>query len=286
MKNRWLKLSWLLLGFGLAVLASCKPVPEEEYDLEFAMLHSGNYQGNAPVESNYTVCTDKASYARLCSSLSLDESLAGEVDFSQYSVLGLVDTLRPYPTYRLEVARVRVEGNAVEVQVKRELEVQEGLPSQAYAFFRIPKTGKPVRFVELPFEPYSGEDPNYMPELGTTGCLAIGKSNPDAETFWFKFLDDGKMVVERRNVLMNCAQTTLEASVVQDGSRLIIHEEEQHGPDLTVCRCYKNAAYMADVTGGRDSLQVELSLSTTEISRVYAFKIPGHGSGEVVLRSW
>ena len=164
----------------------------------------------------------------------------------------------------------------------------EGGPAQAYVVVRMPKVDKPLRIVDLPFET-DVENPNYMPELGTSDCLSLAKDDYPSETFWFKFTEEGKLVVEHRNVMMNCGNTTLESSVSQEGPKLVIMEEEDRGADslLALCRCFKNVAYAADVVVDSDSLQVELHTSTTEMGpRVVSFKIPNQGSGEVFIRSW
>ena len=260
MKTKALKWALAVFGLGLVAFFACKP-SEEGYEgpLEFAVLQSGDYAGGQLVTDYYTACRDYESYAEMWSRL----SLPGEpepMNFNAYSVLCVVDTLRPFPMYRIGVAGVNQTEDYVEVQVERTVDARVGSPVQAYALVRVPRISKDVKCVNLPFE--TGIVDPYMPELGTSECL-----------------------IERRNVWMNCAETTLEASVTQDGEKLAIKEEEV-SPDgmYMACECSKYAAYETDVVVGNDSLTVELYTSTSAITRTAIFKIPGHGSGEIVVR--
>ena len=282
MKTKALKWALAVFGIGLVAFFACKP-SEEGYEgpLEFAVLQSGDYAGGQLVTDYYTVCRDYESYAEMWSRL----SLPGEpepMNFNAYSVLCVVDTLRPFPMYRIGVAGVNQTEDYVEVQVERTVDARVGDPVQAYALVRVPRISKDVKCVNLPFE--TGIVDPYMPELGTSECLMIAKEEYPEETFWFKFTPEGKLLIERRNVMMNCANTVLEASVVQEEMKIVIEETESRDVDLALCRCLKTAAYEADMANGSDSLQVELHTSTTEFTRTAIFKIPGHGSGEIVVR--
>ena len=283
MKTKVLKWALAVFGIGLVAFFACKP-SEEGYEgpLEFAVLQSGDYAGGQLVTDYYTVCRDYESYAEMWSRL----SLPGEpepMNFNAYSVLCVVDTLRPFPMYRIGVAGVNQTEDYVEVQVERTVDARVGSPVQAYALVRVPRISKDVKCVNLPFE--TGIVDPYMPELGTSECLMIAKEEYPEETFWFKFTEEGKLLIERRNVWMNCAETTLEASVTQDGEKLAIKEEEVFPDDrYMACECSKYAAYETDVVVSNDSLTVELYTSTSAITRTAIFKIPGHGSGEIVVR--
>ena len=285
METKALKWALAVFGLGLVAFFACKP-SEEGYEgpLEFAVLQSGDYADGQPVTDYYTVCKDYESYAEMWNRLSLPGE-PEQMNFMTYSVLCIVDTLRPFPMYHIGVTGVNQTLDYVEVQVERTVDARVGGPVQAYALVRVPRISKDVKCVNLPFE--TGIVDPYMPEMGTSDCLTIfTKSEYPKETFWFKFTEEGKLLIEHRNVPMNCARTILTSSVKQDGKKLSIWEEEDRNADpsgLMLCSCQKNAAYEADVTASSDSLQVELHTSTTEITRTAVFKIPGHGSGEIVI---
>lgn len=284
MKTKSLKRALAVSCLGLVAFLAYKPAEEgHEGPLEFAVLQSGDYAGELLVTDYYTICRDDESYAEMRGRL----SLSGEpenLDFNAYSVLCIVDTLRPFPTYHLGISRVNETADYVEVQVERTVDARAGGPVQAYALIRVPRISKDLKYVNLPFE--RGIIDPYMPEMGTSECLQVfAKNEYPEETFWFKFTEEGPLLIERRNVRMNCAPTTLEASVTREGMKLLISEEEVF-PDgrYMVCECSKNAAYEAAVPAGNDSLQVELHTSTSALTRTAVFKIPGHGSGEIAIR--
>lgn len=282
MKTKTLKWALAVFGLGLIAFFACKP-SEEGYEgpLEFAVLQSGDYAGEPLVTDYYTVCQNHESYAEMWGKLSLPGE-PEQVDFNAYSVLCIVDTLRPFPTYQIGVSGVNETADYVEVQVERTVDARVGDPVQAYALVRVPRISKDLMYVNLPFE--TGIVDPYMPEMGTSDCLMVGKDEYPEETFWFKFTPEGKLLIERRNVWMNCAETTLEASVTQEGENLTIKEEEVFPDDrYMVCECSKNAAYEAEVIAGSDSLAVELHTSTSMITRTAIFKIPAHGSGEILI---
>ena len=283
MKTKALKWALAVFGLGLVTFFACKP-SEEGYEgpLEFAVLQSGDYAGGQPVTDYYTVCRDYESYAEMWNRLSLPGE-PEQMNFNAYSVLCIVDTLRPFPMYRIGVTGVNQTLDYVEVQVGRTVDARVGGPVQAYALVRVPRISKDVKCVNLPFE--TGIVDPYMPEMGTSDCLSIfTKSEYPEETFWFKFTEEGKLLIEHRNMTMNCANTLLEASVVQEGAKLTIYEKEiSLDGEWAVCECSKNAAYETDVVVGNDSLTVELYTSTSAITRTAVFKIPGHGSGEIIL---
>lgn len=84
-----------------------------EGPLEFAVLQSGDYTGEPLVTDYSTVCQNHESYAEMCGKL----SLPGEperLDFNAYSVLCIVDTLRPFPTYQIGVSGVNETADYVE----------------------------------------------------------------------------------------------------------------------------------------------------------------------------
>ena len=115
MKTKVLKWALAVFGIGLVAFFACKP-SEEGYEgpLEFAVLQSGDYAGGQLVTDYYTVCRDYESYAEMWSRL----SLPGEpepMNFNAYSVLCVVDTLRPFPMYRISVAGVNQTEDYVEV---------------------------------------------------------------------------------------------------------------------------------------------------------------------------
>ncbi len=81
--------------------------------MEFAVLQSGDYTGEPLVTDYSTVCQNHESYAEMCGKL----SLPGEperLDFNAYSVLCIVDTLRPFPTYQIGVSGVNETADYVE----------------------------------------------------------------------------------------------------------------------------------------------------------------------------
>ena len=195
-KTKVLKWALAVFGIGLVAFFACKP-SEEGYEgpLEFAVLQSGDYAGGQLVTDYYTVCRDYESYAEMWSRLSLPEE-PEPMNFNAYSVLCIVDTLRPFPMYRIGVAGVNQTEDYVEVQVERTVDARVGSPVQAYALVRVPRISKDVKCVNLPFE--TGIVDPYMPELGTSECLMIAKEEYPEETFWFKFTEEGKLLEAQR----------------------------------------------------------------------------------------
>lgn len=168
MKTKTLKWALAVFGLGLVAFFACKP-SEEGYEgpLEFAVLQSGDYTGEPLVTDYYTVCQNHESYAEMWGKLSLPGE-PEQVDFNAYSVLCIVDTLRPFPSYQIGVSGVNETADYVEVQVERTVDARVGGPVQAYALVRVPRISKDLMYVNLPFE--TGIVDPYMPELGTSDC--------------------------------------------------------------------------------------------------------------------
>ena len=313
MKTKALKWALAVFGLGLVVFFACEPDPEYKDPndnfqtdpvtdtvnqdtvpslLDFAILYEGIGSGVpeyilADFQNQfYLVLSDQNSFSMMCGyAMYPDQVIPQEIDFGRYQVICLLDTLRTHPTYMMGIASIQDKGDCIEVQVKREYDSKPGKYSQAYVFARMPKTDKPVEFVDLPFEA-DVTAPDYMPEMGVSECLNMAKGLAGEETVWFRFTDDGHLIIEHRSVELNCAETLVATSMERDGQKLTITEEEQLGPDgeLALCVCAKNVAYRLDVPAGEDSLEVNYRWTTFDRGlRTRTFKIPGHGSGEIYI---
>ncbi len=312
MKTKALKWALAVFGLGLVAFFACEPDPEYKDPndnpqtgpvtdtvnqdtissfMEFQILYEGSVSGGDVYWQDaeyYFVIESQDEYTEVYRSfiqVSYPDTDPHEVDFSAYQVLGVFDTNRSHPTYKIGISQIEDKGEHIEVLVKRDYEPQAGTYDQAYVFARMPKTDKPVEFVDLPFEA-DVTAPDYMPEMGVSECLNMAKGLAGEETVWFRFTDDGHLIIEHRSVELNCAETLVATSMERDGQKLTITEEEQLGPDgeLALCVCAKNVAYRLDVPAGEDSLEVNYRWTTFDRGlRTRTFKIPGHGSGEIYI---
>ena len=313
MKTKAVKWMMAVLGIGLVAFFACEPDPEYKdpnddkpqpgpvtdtvdqdtlsSSLEFQILYEGSVSDRNVYWRDaeyYFVIKSQDDYTRVYRKfipVFYPDTDPHEVDFSTYQVLGIFDTNRSHPTYKIGISRIEDKGEYVEVQVKRDYAPKAGSYDQAYVFARMSKTDKPVTFVDLPFKAdVTASD--FMPEMGVSECLNMPKGLAGEETVWFRFTDDGHLLIEHRSVELNCGETLVATSMERDGLKLIITEEEQLGPDsmMATCVCAKNVAYMLDVPAGEDSLEVNYRWTTFDRGlRTRTFKIPGHGSGEIYI---
>ncbi len=307
MKTKALKWMMAVFGIGLVAFFACEPDPEYKDPnddkpqpgpvtdtvnqdtissfLEFDVLYSGT-RFESFWEDYSRFCVNQSGYENMYRQLISWTGSPEEVDFTRYSVLAVVDAVRPYPTYQLRVSEIMDQGDSVLVYVARDVHFGEGGPAQAYVVVRMPKVDKPLRIVDLPFET-DVENPDYMPQMGVSDCLDMPMGLAKGqETLWFKFTENGKLVFEHRRMELNCAETLVEISGEQDGLQLSITMEERLGPDsmMAMCVCAKNVGYGLDVAGGTDSLEVNYRWTTFDRGlRTRTFKIPGHGSGEIYI---
>ena len=314
MKTKTLKWALAVFGLGLVAFFACEPDPEyKDPDddpqpgpvtdtvnqdtasslMEFTILYEGSVSGRSAYWQDaeyYFVIKTQDDYKEVYRDfipVFYPDTDPQEVDFSAYQVLGIFDTNRSHPTYKIGIARIEDKGEYIEVQVKRDYEPQNGSYDQAYVFAQMQKTDKPVEFVDMPFEADATAS-DYMPEMGVSECLnqLPEKGLAGEETVWFRFTDDGHLVIEHRSMELNCAQTIVATSMERDGQKLAISAEEQLGEagELAMCICAKNVAYMLDVPAGQDSLEVNYRWTTFDRGlRTRTFKIPGHGSGEIYI---
>lgn len=277
-----------MAGIGLAVVVwgfySCKPEQQEE-ESAWVDLYSGNYTGE-PIKTNlYRVCTDQASYEALCKELVPDAVIPKDVDFSMYQVLVIIDTLRPYPLYRIGVSKVDKGSDMVNVYVTRERTQEYGAPTQAFSLVRIPRNPAMVQFFDLPFEK------EVAAALGVGDCKQNTlKSSGDQEedvvrvSVVYRFTQDGRLVFTLRNFRMNCADLEVVSTITQEGRQLKVEQEEIVGPDgmITVCECFKDITFETEVPSSQDSLSVEWHITGIADHADWSFKISGNGSGEVL----
>lgn len=278
-----------MAGAGLAVVAlvlfSCKP-EQQERETAWVDLYSGNYTGEPITTDLYRVCTDQASYESLCKKLVPEAGVPKEVDFSRYQVLVVIDTLRPYPLYRIGVSNKEGSSDIVNVWVKRERTQEYGAPTQAFSLVRIPRNPAMVQFFDLPFEK------EVAAALGVGDCKQNAlKSSGDQEedvvrvSVVYRFTQDGRLVFTLRNFRMNCADLEVVSTITQEGRQLKVEQEEIVGPDgmIAVCECFKDITFETEVPSSQDSLSVEWHITGIADRADWSFRIPGNGSGEILL---
>mgnify|MGYP001062991498 CR=1 FL=1 len=264
------------------LLAACK----RSKNVEYTVLCAGEHNGNGM--DYFQVITDDVAYYGLANLLRVS---LPPVDFTSNQVVAVLDTARIHPLYQVGIAKITDEEGYVNVQVKRDYAPRPGRYAQAYVVACMPRIQKSVVFETLPFisEPF---DADYIPAEGVSTCLNRVQAGVGQETLYFKFGESGMLWIEHRGMELNCAQTSVETGVRMEKECLYINEDERLGGDsvLALCTCAKNVGYGAGTISPKsDSLQVELTFSTLERGpRSRSFKIPAHGSVEVVIgeRLW
>lgn len=263
-------------------LYSCKPTEVKEKAVAYTVLYSGSFSGD--IQPYYQVVRDSATFSEILSKTGLWGEIS-DPDFSSRQVLAVFDMTRTHPTYKMEVSSVKETGEAIQVEVSRKLSPRSGRFDQAFVLVEMPRMEKEVRFTDLP---YSEEDlSNYEPRLGVSSCLdMIAGNNAAYEYLWYRFTDEGKLLLEHQGMELNCGPTEVETSVNWNGDILVIEEKEVLGRDsiMAPCVCAKNVGYMADVAPKNDSIEVDFRFTTFDRGlRTRSFKISGKGSGSIVI---